>query len=125
MLPLLFFSLISNSRPVTTAKISSIVGGCTTFVIRHLDSLISIPSSSFSFFEISSVTLKLLKGKLSIFNICRTPSSPYKSRIRSSFSHCLEHFQTHISDVATLSHDFIITGDFNIHVDDLSDSHTQ
>jgi hypothetical protein len=42
-----------------------------------------------------------------------------------SFFHCLEDFQTLISDVASLPHDFIITDDFNIQVDGLSDFHTQ
>jgi hypothetical protein len=68
---------------------------------------------------------KLPKGKLTVFNIYRPPTSPSKSRIKFSFSHFLEDFQTLISDVATHPHDFFITGDFNIHGDDLSDSHTQ
>jgi hypothetical protein len=80
------FSLISNPRPVSTAKISSIVGGGTAFLIRNPDSLISTPSYGFSSFEISNVTLKLQKGKLSVFNIYRPPTSPSKSRIKSSFS---------------------------------------
>jgi exonuclease III len=119
------FSLISNPRPVSTSKISSIVGGSTAFLIRHPYSLLSSPSYSFSSFEISNVTLKLPEGKLSVFNIYRPPTSLSKSRNKSSFSHFLEDFQSFISNVATLPHDFIITGDFNIHVDDFSDSHTQ
>jgi hypothetical protein len=47
------FSLISNPRPVSTTKISSIVGGGTAFLICHPDSLIATPSYSFSSFEIS------------------------------------------------------------------------
>jgi hypothetical protein len=119
------FSLIGNPRPVSAAKISSVVGGGTAFLIRHPDSLISTLSYSFSSFGISNVTLKLPKGKLTVFNIYRPPTAPSKSRIKSSFSYFLEDFQNLISDVATLPHDYVITDDNNIHVDDLSDSHTQ
>jgi len=37
-------------------------------------------------------------------------------------SQFLEDFQTLISSVSTSPHEFLITGDFNIHVDDLADS---
>jgi hypothetical protein len=39
-----FFSLISNPRPVSTSKISSIVGGGAAFLVRHPDLLLSSPS---------------------------------------------------------------------------------
>ena len=70
----------------------------------------------------STVTLKLPHSKLSLFNIYRPPSSSAKSRDISSFSQFLEDFQTLISSISTSPHDFLITGDFNIHVDDLNDS---
>ena len=48
-----------------------------------------------------------------------------KSCNKSSFSQFLEDFQCFISSVATVSHDFLITGDFNIHVNNLSDLYSQ
>jgi len=39
-----------------------------------------------------------------------------------SFSQFLAYFQTVISTVTTSPHEFLITGDFSIHVDDLTDS---
>jgi len=41
-----------------------------------------------------------------------------------SFSQFLEDFQTLISSVST-SHEFLTTGDFNTHVDDLADSNAK
>jgi hypothetical protein len=86
------FSLISNPRPVSASKISSIVGGGTAFLIRQPYSLLSSPSYSFSSFEISNVTLKLPKGKLSVFNIYRPPTSLSKSQNKSSFLTFLKTF---------------------------------
>jgi hypothetical protein len=113
-----------NTRPVFPFRIASIVSGGTAFLIHHPDSLHSTPSYSFGSFEISNVTVRLPKGKLSVFNICRSPTSLFKSWIK-SFCHFIDDFQILISNVATLPHEFIITGEFNIHVDDLSDSHAQ
>ena len=70
----------------------------------------------------STVTLKLPHSKLTLFNIYRPPSSPAKSRDVASFSQFLADFQTLISSISTTPYEFLITGDFNIHVDDLTDS---
>ena len=118
------FTLISNPRPVPPTCISSVVGGGTAFLIREPLTLISSPSATFKSFELSTVTLKLPHSKLSLFNIYRPPSSSAKSRNTASFSQFLEDFKTLISSISTLPHDFLITGDFNIHVDDLTDSNT-
>jgi len=53
--------------------------------------------------------------------IHRPPQSKTKSRHSVSFSQFLEDFQTLISSVST-SYEFLITGDFNIHVDDHTNS---
>jgi exonuclease III len=116
------FTLISNPRPVSSSNTSSVVGGGTAFLIREPFTLISSPEATFKSFEMSTVTLKLPHSKLSLFNIYRPPSSFAKSRDSASFSQFLDDFQTLISSISTLSHDFLITGDFNIHVDDLTDS---
>jgi exonuclease III len=116
------FTIISNPRPVHSSCTSSVVGGGTAFLIRDPCTLLPSPYTSFSSFEMSTVTLKLAHSKLTLFNIYRPPSSHAKHRDIASFSQFLKDFQTLISSVSTTPHEFIITGDFNIHVDDLTDS---
>ena len=70
----------------------------------------------------SSVTMKLPHSKLTLYNIYRPPASTATSRLSVSFSQFLNDFQTLITSVSTTLHEFVITGDFNIHVDDLTDS---
>jgi len=79
-------------------------------------------TTTFKSFEMSSVTIKLPHSYLALYNIYRPPQSNTKSRHSVSFSQFLEDFQTLISSVSTSPHEFLFTGDFNIHVDDLTDS---
>lgn len=116
------FTFISNPRPVPPSCTSSVVGGGTAFLIRDPCTLLSSPTTIFKSFEMSTVTLKLAQSKLTLFNIYRPPSSTAKSRDTASFSQFLEDFQTLISVASTTPHEFLITGDFNIHVDDPTDS---
>jgi exonuclease III len=115
------FSFISTPRPVSASCSSSIVGGGTAFLLREPCKLLSCPTATFKSFELSSVTIKLPRSNLSLYNIYRPPQSNAKSRSTSSFSQFLEEFQTLISILATSPNEFIITGDFNIHVDDPHD----
>ena len=64
-------------------------------------------------------TLKLSKSRLTVFNVYRPPPSYTKAV---PFSQFLTDFQTLVSLAATTSHDFLITGDFNLHVDDNQNS---
>ena len=57
-----------------------------------------------------------------LVNIYRPPSSSKYSQPISVF---LDEFQTFLSSAATTPHEFIITGDFNIHLDDHLDSSAQ
>ena len=116
------FTFLSTARPVPDTCTSSVIGGGTAFLIREPCTLLSSPTTTFKSFEMSTVTLKLPHSKLTIFNIYRPPSSLAKSRHTASFSQFLEDFQTLISSISTTPHEFLITGDFNIHVDDLTDS---
>jgi len=59
---------------------------------------------------------------MALYNIYRPPQSNTKTRHYVSSSQFLEDVQTLISSVSTFPHEFLITGDFNIHVDDLTDS---
>jgi len=84
-----------------------------------LEDTSSIPQ--FSSFELSSVTLQLPQSKISFFNIYRPPSSSSFSR---PFSRFLDEFNSFLSVAATTPHEFVITGDFNKHLDNSSDHAT-
>ena len=116
------FIFLITPRPVSDTCTSSVVGGGTAFLIREPCTLLSSPTTTFKSFEMSTVTLKLPHSKLTLFSIYRPPSSPAKSRDVASFSQFLADFQTLISSISTTPYEFLITGDFNIHVDDLTDS---
>ena len=73
-------------------------------------------------FECSSVTLKLPSSTLTVFNIYRPPTL---SKYAQPISVFLDEFQTVLSFAVTTPHEFIITGDFNIHLDDHLDSSSQ
>jgi exonuclease III len=95
-----------------------------SFTNRHMlfMYLSSSPTTIFKSFEISTITLKLAHSKLTVYNVYRPPSSSAKSRATSPFSPFLKDFQTLVSMVSTTPHEFLVTGDFNVHVDDLTDS---
>ena len=121
------FSLISTPRPVSpTNQKKKIVGGGTAFLIHNSSTIVSTSSEIFKSFELSSITIKLLKSKLTVFNIYR---NHYQTNTSTHdpvpFSDFLIDFQTFISTAATTPHEFLITGDFNIHTDNHSDLHSQ
>jgi len=67
--------------------------------------------SIFKTFELSSVSLKLLHSKLTIFNVYHPPPATTKTRKSMPFS-----LYIFISLAATTPHEFLITGDFNLHL---------
>ena len=94
------------------------IGGGTVFLIR--EPFIQLPTSrpDFLSFESSSITLHLSRSKQSVFNIYHPPSS---STLSKPFSVFLEDLNSFLSFAATTPHEFIITGDFNIHLDNPTD----
>jgi len=68
-----------------------------------------------------SVNIKLPHSNLSVFNIYRPPSSSAYSKPSSVF---LDEFSSFLSPAATTPHQFLITGDFNIPLDNASDNLT-
>jgi len=116
------FTFTNTPRPVPDSCTSSIVGGGTAFLLREPCKLLSTPTATFKSFELSSVTIKLPHANLALYNIYRPPQSNTKSRNSVSFSQFLEDFQTLISSLSTSPHEFLITGDFNMHVNNLTDS---
>ena len=98
------------------------MGGGTAFLILDSISIILNLPHNYKAFECSPVTLKLHSSTLTVFNIYRPPTSfKYSQPIRVF----LDEFQTFLSFDATTPHEFIITGDFNIHLDDTLDSSSQ
>ena len=110
------YSLLSVPRNHSGTNPSN--GGGTGFLIR--EPFTQLPSSvpAFSSFELSSVTLQRSHSKISIFNIYRPPLS---SAFSKPFSVFLEEFNCFLSSAATTPHEFLITGDFNIHLDNPAD----
>ena len=89
--------------------------------LYRLDTQLFTSVSDLSSFESSSVTLQLSHSKLSLFNIYRLPSSFTYSK---PFSVFLDDFSSFLSFAATTPHKFIITSDFNIHLDNPADTLT-
>ena len=111
------FYIYSFPRPSSSTS-NSIVGGGTAFFLHNSCSFLSTSSHIYKSFEMSSITFKVSSSKLTVFNIYRPPpSSSTKCRSFVSFSTFLSEFQDFLSSASTTPNDFLITGDFNIHLD--------
>ena len=91
------------------------------FLIRKPCTLLSSNPFTFSSFEALTVRLQIGTNKLSLLNIYRPPDS---SNYAQPFSTFIDEFRTLLASFSTTKDDFLITGDFNIHVDNFSDSHS-
>ena len=96
-------------------------GGGVAFLVRQPLSY-SFEAYTHSSFEAVAVTVKLSGTKLTALNVYRPPDT---SRTSKPFATFLSEFQSILAAFDTLPHHFVITGDFNIHVDDPSNSHTK
>ena len=112
------FSLLSSPRPLSSTK-NKIVRGGTGLLVRDSLQIPSTQSPYFKSFEISAVTLKLPKSKLTVFSIYRPPPSSFRAV---PFSQFLVDFQAVICHATTSPHHFLITRDFNLHLDDPQNS---
>ena len=63
------------------------------------------------------VTLKLLHSKLTVYNVYRPPPAATKIRKSVPFSVFLSELDSLLTLAATNPHEFLITGDFNLHLD--------
>jgi len=97
---------------------STVIGGGTGFLIREPFTQLSTFMSHFCSFELSSVTLKLPQSEISFFNIYCPPSSSSFSKPFSLF------FWVNLTPFSLSPHEFVTTGDFNIHLDNSSDHAT-
>jgi hypothetical protein len=78
--------------------------------------------STYTSFESLAITFKLAAGPITIFNIYRPPENSAYWRPFTTF---LSEFSAFLSLATTTPHAYIITGDFNIHVNDVTDSKSQ
>ena len=100
--------------PLSDAFVSRLSDVCLSDAFSQIPS----PISAYTSFEASAITLKLRSSKLTVFNVYRPPVS---SNYAKPFSTFLDEFYSFLCSAATTPHEFLITGDFNIHVDDPSD----
>ena len=109
------YSLFSAPRFQTGNPSKPILAGGTAFLIKE-PFIQNSAAHHHSSFEYSSITLKFSQAQLTLFNVYRPPPpSPYSQPL-STF---LNQFSSFLFNAAITPHEFIITGDFNIHVDDL------
>jgi len=113
------YHLYSTPRPPISSSYTGLTGGGLAFLTREPSTVLNSSDYSFRSFECASITLKLPSSILTIFNVYRPQRPPKLENPKSVF---LQEFTSLLSITATLPHDFLITGDFNIHVDDPSDS---
>lgn len=113
------YSLISYPRTPRTQKSSQNIGGGTGFLVKEPFYQLSSSVPVFTSFEVSVITLKLSTSKISVFNIYRPPTS---SNYGKPFGTFIDEFHSFLCLAATTPHTFLITGDFNVHVDNTSDS---
>src|SRR6218665_2018806 len=113
------YSLLSVPRITPSSKSAEISGGGSAFLIREPAIVLNSSHHTFKSFECSSITPQLASDVLTVFNIYRPPTSSNYSKKPSVF---LDEFGSLLSLAATTPKEFVLVGDFNIHVDTPSDT---
>jgi len=121
-LVLLFLPSFANLKP---PSLTLSAGVYAAFLIREPASLLCAPTQTFKSFKMSSITLKLFSSNLTVFNVYRPPPATTKTREPVPFSDFVTALYTFLSLAATTPHEFHITGDFNLHLDDPTNSDVQ
>ena len=105
------FSLFSNPRQHGN-------GGGVAFLFQKFLNFtqLSIPGAPFQSLEVIAGTLDSGNKRICLINIYRPPSS--------SFPLFISEFQFILETFTSSANELIISGDFNIHVDNLTDNHT-
>jgi len=114
------YSRINHPRTPRSQKSSQNIGGGTGFLVKVPFCQLPCTVSSYTSFVASAITLKLRSSKLIVYNVYRPPAS---SNYAKPFSTFLDEFHCFVlCCAATTPNEFLITGNFNIHVDDPYDS---
>jgi len=90
--------------------------------LGSLFTILSNQSHKFSSFEAISATVKFYTCTLHVVSVYRPPTT---SSYAKPFSVFLSEFSALLSSLTSSKSDYVITGDFNIHVDQPLDSLTQ
>src|SRR5271157_5972518 len=98
------------------------LGGGLAFLIKDSLNYSLYACSFYTSFESFAITIHFGHPNLTVFNIYRPDSD---SGYSEPFTTFLDQFQSFLAVAATTPHDFIITGDFNIHVNKSDSRSTQ
>src|SRR6218665_2012584 len=113
------YSLHSFPRITPSSKSPEISGGGSAFLVREPAIVLNSSCHTFKSFECSFITLQLASDTLTVFNIYRPPTSSNYSQKPSVF---LYEFASLLSLAAPTPNEFVLVGDFNVHVDTPSDT---
>src|SRR6218665_3910090 len=95
-------------------KSAPISGGGSAFLVHEPGIVLDCSCLTFKSFECSSITLRLASDILTVYNIYRPPDSSAYSSKQSVF---IDEFGSLLSLAATIPNEFVLVGDYNIHVD--------
>src|SRR6218665_1888013 len=113
------YSLHSFPHTTPSKKSAPISGGGSAFLVHEAAIVLDCSCLTFKSFECSSITLRLASDILTVYNIYRPPDSSAYSSKQSVF---IDEFGSLLSLAATIPNEFVLVGDFNIHVDTPSDT---
>ena len=114
------YSLYSKPRPTPeNGDKGGILGGGLGFLVKDHYTVLSLTPCCYDSFECLSITVKLHSGNITIYSVYRPPST---SSYATTFSKFLNDFESFLTVAAVSPHNFLITGDFNIHVDKSTDA---
>src|SRR5208282_4858841 len=113
------YSLYSKHRPLPKKfNLYTILAGGVAFLVKDSHTIMSVTPADHTSFEAFSIVIKLPSGNLTVYCVYRPPQS---SKYSVEFSTFLSEFQSFLTVAANTPNSFIITGDFNIHVNKESD----
>src|SRR6218665_36077 len=100
-------------RITPSSKSPEISGGGSAFLVREPAIVLNSSRHTLKSFEYSSIILQFASDILTVFNIYRPPTSSNYSQKPSVF---LDEFASLLSLAATTPNEFVLVGDFNVHV---------
>ena len=97
-------------------------GGGIGFLVKSCHEIIGTQTYEYLAFEVSTIVLRLHNINVVIANIYRTPIT---SRYSKPFATFMSEFESFLSGMVPKYDNIVITGDFNIHMDEPNDSCTK
>ena len=107
-----------RTSPSSISKNNGVHGSGTAFLLKEPSTILPSSAHVYSSFEYSSITIKLPMSNLAVFkSIPATSSTPYSQ----PFTTFIDQFSSFLTHLSITPHEFILTRDFNIHLDDPTD----